>query len=372
MKKLIIITTLFVFLIFITIIAFLSYTSSNSNPGRIVYYKGGSLLSTSLNGEQTTDLSKLGAQGNPIFVSKNKMKMYFVRDSNIWSANTDGSQLKQITKNVTIEPPFDISLIGANDDGTKLLFSYELPDIMGIPDANRYIKYGVHYYDAIANRFNYIDQRLFNKEGAVYYYVGFIDNVPIYAQILDGYYYKLDPINNKLSKYTRMPIPAIASTSYFNIKKNILIYDGHYANQGQNIWKDSAIPDLYSQIVLVSLDNYSKTYISLAGDYAEYQYLSVSPNFENVIYGHQMGGSERAYYSYNINSRHTKPLSKIHATYLVPLWLDDETFLYADQKPLAILYKYDLKTDAITKYIENIDYYTIPDEWFDLTRVLYY
>jgi len=362
-------------LIFITIIAFLIHTSNNSKPGRIVYYKGGSLLSTSLNGKQTIDLSKLGTQGNPIFVSKNKIKMYFVRDSNIWSANTDGSQLKQITKNVTIEPSFDISLIGANDDGTKLLFSYELPDIMGIPDANRCIKYGVHYYDSIADLIYYVGEAPYIKKGEFYYhyyFTGFIGDNPIYAQNLDGYYYRLDPIKNKFYKYTRMPMPGIVHTSYFNIKKNLLVYDCHYANLGQETWKDSVASDSHSQIILVSLDNYSKTYISPAGNYAEYQYLSVSPNFENVVYGHQMGGSKRTYYSYNINSRHIKPLSKIHATYLVPLWLDDETFLYADQKPLATFYKYNLKTDDITKYIENIDYYIIPNKWFNLTRVLYY
>lgn len=334
---------------------------------RILYLKDNKLFSVTDDGRNMLDLSNSVDQVNNnsgIIVSKNGDKFCFVKASNISCANTDGTQTKQITSNVSIEPPFDIKLIGLSRDGTKLLFSYELPAEMGESKENPNIKYGIYSYDSSTETTKYVMKSFNVQQGENYDFIGFNGDYPLFAQIFDGYLYKLDLNSNQFVKFSQAPLPAISSRAFIDNINKTVIYSAAYSSGGWQVWKDNTVPDSYSQIIAFDYLNGKKYDISPAGKYAEYQELSVSPEFKNVFYGkqlHQGTDIKTNFYYYNVVDKQTRTLSINNVTYLTPLWLNEDTFLYmGKQDPKVTIYKTNLITGETSSFIENVDRLIFP------------
>jgi len=352
----------------------ISVTPSTNTPTkmvvpnkRILYLKDNKLFSITDDGRNMLDLSNSGDQliyGGGIVASKNGDKFCFIKASNISCANTDGTQTKQITNNVSIEPPFDIKLIGISRDGTKLLFSYELPADTVESKENPNIKYGIYSYDSATETTKYIMKSFNVQQGQDYNFIGFNGDEPLFAQTFDGYLYKLDLNSNQFVKFSQAPLPAISSRAFIDNTNKTVIYSAAYSSGGWQVWKDNTIPDSYSQIVAFDYFNGKKYDISPAGKYVEYQELSVSPEFKNVFYGKQSRQGtdiKTNFYYYNLTDKQTRTLSINNVLHLTPLWLNEDTFLYmGKQNPKVTIYKTNLITGETSSFIENVDRLIFP------------
>lgn len=232
-------------------------------------------------------------------------------------------------------------------------------------EENPNIKYGIYYYDSSTETTKFVMDSLNIKQGETYDFIEFIGNEPIFTQIFDGYLYKLNLDNNQFVQFSQIQLPAISHKAFLNSENKIVVYNAAYSSGGWQVWRDNTIPDSYSQIVSLNYINGTKIGVSPVGSFAEYQELSVSPKFKNIIYGHQIRQGANPiktnFYLYNIKSKQTQALSTIDVPYLTPLWIDEDTFLYTGkEKPPATVYKINLISGQISNYLENVERLIFP------------
>lgn len=332
---------------------------------RIIYTKEDKLFSSTPDGKDPIDLSALGIEASDIIVNKDGEKLYFVKQHNIFFANSDGSQIEQITNNSPIDLSYEfkykINLLGVNNDGSKLLFSYEVP--FG-GEKNPDVRYGTCFYDLSSDTVKFVRESVFERDEQ-YRFVQFVGDVPIYAQYPDDYLYALDPNNNRLTKFSKVPLPGIGSSNdaSINTEKGVAVYTSTRSSPGAETTETS-----YGQIVSLDYRSGNRTAISPAGTFAEYHVSGVSPNFESVIYGHKIRDGpvvrKTDFYHYDYKTGQTKLLAMGSDLLFPQLWLNDEEFLYASRyvskNEPATIYKVDLRLGDRTAVLKNITWLVTP------------
>ena len=328
-----------------------------SSTRRIVYQKADKLFSTTLDGENTIDLSNLLAgqyKRGSIIVTKDGKRFCFSSDYNIFCGNTDGTQTKKITNNTPPKYNFGVRFIGVNEYGTRLLFSYEPPE-MGAGTETPGTEYGIYYYSEGEPGVKFLAKSFyFGKDESFgsYDFVKFIDDKAIFTNSRDWRLYTLNPGKNEFVVFSDVALPYFSIGGFIEPKKGLIVYQAG---------GESNTPYSSSQILSLNYTNGTKSEISPLGKWAEYQYLSVSPEFTNVVYGHQTYKENQIdridFYVYNIASKETRPLNLKDPSHVVT-WLDENTFFYVTREPypgLRSVYKVDLTNNKISSFLENLD-----------------
>lgn len=328
-------------------------TQQINTSKKIMFVKNGKLQFCVADCRNPAEISTIDVKNSESFIlSSDNTKLYFVKSNNLWTSNSDGSEVKQITNNNYSDNELQIFLLGVSKDNNKIFFSYELPVGMGDFKKNPALKYGVYYYDFSSQKLNFIKE-IPIKQGESYDFVQVVNNAPVYAQIFDGYYYQLDLQSENFTKFTDKQFPAISNKAFINSNLGIIIYQAGYSDSGWQVWRDNSVPNSYSQILLIDYKNNKKIEVSPKGMWAQYQRLIVSPNYKTVVYSDE---PKRLYYSYDITTENTTTLNISNYIFL-PIWLDDDSFLYLDSngsKP-GTVYKYNLRNNSQEVLIDNVD-----------------
>lgn len=327
----------------------------------ILYFTDNQLFSTTYDTKETINLTQLGitaTENNEIVVSQDGKRFCFVSTINIYCAATDGTGLTQVTQSTSNSPQYFIKFIGTNYTGSKLLFEYVLPDDGDVIEKNPNIQYGMHYYESTTGTSKLIDDKLHVADGTIYDFIGFDGNDPYFANVIDGNYYKLNLANSKYEVFSSIKFPGISSRAVIDTKNKTVTYSSAYGNGGWEVYRDSTIPDSYSQILALNYSTGKKTLISPQGAFAQFQSISVSPNKDKVFYEEQSKNNSNlasVFKIYSHETKQTKTLPITNVNYLTPIWISNDSFIYyVKTNTESAVYKMDLTSNTASVFLNNV------------------
>lgn len=302
-----------------------------------------------------TDIINLTAKGiKPqdfvigLKVSKDGQTMFYVNRGNIYESSLDGSKTKQLTKNTSFDPPYNVNLQGVNSDGSWIVFSYEGIPGMQIAPENPNIKYGWYLLNTKSDQVaRYIDPK--NEIGNSFSFLGFWGENPIFSKYGESIVYLLDPLSLQFNKHSKVKFPNISQSAIVDTNKRTVTFFERPSNS--------------SQLVRINYETGETIQISPKGNFAEYQGLSPSPDLNNYIFEHQIqlpgGYTTGEFFLYNVASR---KLTKLSANLNGGIkWVNSDTFVYefipvdkGIKTGATLIYKYNVSDGKQEKLFEEI------------------
>ncbi len=334
-----------IFLVLLTGTAFY-YSSKNINdeiPSKakiednkisyIFYTKDGDIFSITPDKSLTTNLSKKLNPEGLVSSSKGNRIAYRVESTSqhaIYVADGDGSDATQIftTPNTGCDI---VGILGVENDNKNVLFMYlNMTNRDGIPciskpgqkteDGNYYYENGV----GLKRLKDDFSQNLMSFDNGKLLYV-------TYGKDKELLYATYDKDKEWLVTINIFDLKTEKTKSLFTLPPEI--QNQHLSLSSSDLsaknfkmalsLANSSTKDT-SQITIFDSSNNTYTPASPQGVFAEFQRLSVSPNFKNLIYVHQVRNNEEQYV-YNVQNKKIQDLNMDLGNII---WLDDYNLLY--------------------------------------------
>ncbi len=342
--------------------SFPSGTETNLQ-GRIIYEKEEELFSILPDGTDIINLTAKGIKNDNDYghslLSPDRTKIFYVIGGTIYQANTNGTNIKKIVENKSFDPPFQINLINSSSDGKQLLFAYEEFPGMFVEPKNPNITYGLYYIDLNSKKGpKYLGPEF--GAGISHDFAGFVGTKPIYTTYDSADIYKLN-LDGTTSTYIALSQRPDTTIKIIDSSTNSVIYYTRTSSPDNSLGT--------SQLFEETIGGKPKP-LTPQGNYAEYQSLAVSPNFQKIIYGHHVpigdGIYRTEYFLYNRKSGETKllPIDTIG----VLTWADNDSILYEEvhtkdgiiyEATTPILWKYNISTGQKEKIADNARLYNM-------------
>lgn len=343
-------------------------------PTRILYYKNKQLFSSTIDGKDEIDLSSLKVgfvrgsylYGSNVYPTRDGKKFFFIREHNLWSANTDGTKVERVTLNsdsVPSDQEYKIYIDQASPEGSRVVFYYEKVENFEGPvmKDNPNIKYGYYLYDEAQSVIRFLgDTDKYHSLGgttpAQPIPLEFVKGAPTYEHYNSKNIYTLDLDILTIKKFTDKVLPMLMHQVKIYPLVNEILYSG--IKWGVESTGDKG----QSQIIAINYLTEERIDVSPVGVYSEYQSPLASPNFENIFYSRNMNSTNAnlLYFIYNVKTHQTHQLVTSQPTFIRPVWVSDTTFL-SETRTLTTgadkssVYLFDVTTNSSQKILDGVD-----------------
>lgn len=286
-----------------------------------------------------------------------------VKEYNLWVADVDGKELKQLTNVGKDETEkfhaIDVTIVALSPEGKKIFYSVKPVGTLDYQPGkltDPSIKYGFYLYNLVTQQNTFITEE---KTLSDFDYVGWLANEDSLLFIdggkKEGFLYSFNTNSKIIEKFSNNLYPGLTNgyQTSLSMNKSLITW------RGSSWWSyDKSLPSKSSQIFISKLDGTNRKQISATGKWGEYQWPSISFNsryvsFEKHALDEPSAGKGKIYL-YDVMSGETRFLANTDRD---SIWLDDRTMLihkssYKNEKGFDI-YKVDIVTGQETKIVSD-------------------